>query len=274
MDGPFAVHGDLRRVGVPAALEDDPRLAEGSAAILRLRDADVGGWVFADGPGEIDDLRGADGEGGTPCGLRAAPGHPQRIGEARAAVGRAAEPQGTLVLGPGGIQVGLGADGEVQATIVPEAPGETPLAGAGRRVREIHRLAEAPAAVGRAREEDLAAVRAPGEHDLLPQHVHPARAAGAERNPRKPREGAWAPGDVHGFLEPRLPIGSVGLEEDVLPRLIGPGDASDGLAIDRHGGGVHVAKVRLVHAPGPLVRLAGGDLDDPRPAHRRLPVPR
>ncbi len=93
MNGSLAVHGDFRRVGMPAAFKDDPRLAERPAMIDRLREMNVGSLVFSDGPGEIDGTLGVDSQGGAARGLCiGAAGNAQRIREAVAPIRGTAEP--------------------------------------------------------------------------------------------------------------------------------------------------------------------------------------
>ncbi len=60
--------------------------------------------------------------------LAGATGDAPGRGEARAAVGRARDVQGSLVLGPGGVERAVGTDGEIEAAVVPVVFAEPPLA--------------------------------------------------------------------------------------------------------------------------------------------------
>jgi hypothetical protein len=81
------------------------------------------------------------------------------------------------------VDLTAGAKNEVEAPVVPALRGQAPLAVAGDRARQVDRHLEAPAAVGRAREEDLAAVGPAGEDDLLPEDIDAVRVSLEDRHP-------------------------------------------------------------------------------------------
>ena len=136
---------------------------------------------------------------------------------------------------------------------------------AGDGAREILGFGKTAPAILGAGEEDVAAVRAAGEDDLLPQHVEGVRFLGSHDHPRQPGEGPGAARDVDGRRESRRAVAVVALEEHVLRRLIDPDHRRQPVIAEGHRGIVDVAEVRLVHAPWAHVALAAG--------HRQRIVP-
>ena len=62
MDDSLAVNSDLRCVAMPAAFKGNPRGAERLPSIVGFCEVDVGGAVFADGPGDINGVIGIYGQ--------------------------------------------------------------------------------------------------------------------------------------------------------------------------------------------------------------------
>ena len=144
----------------------------------------------------------------------------------------------------------LVAGGEIQASIVPIACREAPFPIAEDRVREVDRRFKGRAAVARSCEQDLAAMRPPGEHDFLPKNEDVTRVTRADEDSRKPGKHPWRSGDVYGPVEPRVTGRIENLEKNVLAGLVHPGNTDNAVAVDRDRRIVDVVIDRPVHAPG------------------------
>lgn len=131
MHGAARVDRELRRIGVALALADDDRRAEVSG------DADVGRAVVADRPGEID--RAAvrrERRRARRFGIR----HARLTGERLPAVGRAAIPERAFVFGPDGVNHAVGADHEIEASVMPVILVDAALAVTSDRIGEVLRF--------------------------------------------------------------------------------------------------------------------------------------
>lgn len=109
--------------------------------------------------------------------------HQRALAERTAAVAGAGDPESTVVLSPGSENPATRCGCDVEAALVPCVAVEATLAVTCPRPRRVHRRTEGAAAVTGDGKHDLAAVRPPGEDDLVPKHM---KTAGIIRCPRKP----------------------------------------------------------------------------------------
>lgn len=150
---------------------------------------------------------------------------------------------------------------------MPDVAGEPALAIAGPGPRQVDRRGEAAAAVRRPGEEDLATVRAAGEHDLLPQHEH---LLAVDHDVRQPREHLRASRHLDRLGHERLAARPVRAKQDVPAAIVDPGDRDGAVGgqLDRRI--VHVVELGLVHPPRALVRVPAVDQDRILPGHLRI----
>ena len=266
------IEGELRCVRIAGCHCRRLGRTEAPATIARKRDPDVGCGVVARRPRQHHRMIGSDREGRRARGRSGRIArHQQGLGEVATTVAGAGDPESAVVLGPGGEHLPTRCGCDVEAAVVPRVAVDATLAVTCPRPRQVHWRSEGTAAVTGDGKQDLAAVRPPGEDDLLPEHMKAAGIIRCPRKPRQPGEGLGLPRDVHWSGQQRVSVGGVALQQHGLPTLVDPSYRELASRAPRDGGIVHEVVARLVLLPHAAFAGAAHDLQRGLPAD--LPGP-
>ena len=149
---------------------------------------------------------------------------------------------------------------------------DAPLAVTFPRPGQIHRLGEGTAAIVRDGEQDLAAVRAAGKDDLLPEHMKAVGIVRCPGQPRQPREGLRLARHVDRGGQQRFSVGRIALQQHGLAPLVDPRHRELPSRAPRHGRIVDEVVARLVLLPRAAFAGAACDLQRGLPADLRGPA--